>query len=219
MKIKTLILFALYALFFAPSVIHANEAQCLKWIYPFKQAHEKANEEGGIWAQFEKRVDLRNDSTLALKLDSKIKELFGALSYLCKTQEGVPYDELANFVAKELAQISIPDFKKKWIQLGKPPERVDSWIEYHSFTKKNLHRKLEIEKIKTSIQESSLFFDRYQKLFEKLSSQTQTSTLEVTRELLNEISQLFQTEPYLLQATHENSRVLYWDIDENYGGS
>jgi hypothetical protein len=221
MKFNPLSLFTFCLLLFAPTALQANEAteRCLQKISPYKQAHEKADEQGGIWAQFERRADLRNDSVLALKLDSKIKKLFSTLNYLCKTLNGIPYDDLGRFVAKELEQISIPDFKKKWTQLGKPPERVNSWVEYHIFSKKNLHRSLILEQVESTIQASGLFFDRYQNLLEKFSSQPQIQFIEETRNLLAQTNDFFKAEPYLLQAIQENSRVLYWDRDENYGGS
>jgi len=208
-------------LLFVPTALQANEAteRCLQGISAYKQAHDKADQQGGVWAQFEKRDDLRNASVLALKLDSKIKNLFSTLDYLCKTLQGVPYDDLGRFVANELEQLSIPDFIQKWTQLGKPPERVNSWVEYHLFAKKNLHRSLILEKVESSIQASGLYFDRYQNLFEKFSSQPQTLFIEETQKLLAETNEFIKTEPYLVQAEQENSRVLFWDRDENYGGS
>jgi len=221
MKLNRLSFFTLCLLLVVPTTLQANEAteQCLQGISPYKQAHGKADEQCGVWAQFEKRAEIRNDSVLALKLDAKIKELFSTLNYLCNTLKGVPYDDLGRFIAKELEQISIPDFKKKWTQLGTPPERINSWVEYYLFAKENLHRSLILEKVESTIQASGLFFDRYQNLLEKFSSQPQTQFIEETRKLLSQTNDFFKTEPYLLHAVQENSRLLYWDRDENYGGS
>lgn len=183
-------------------------------------AHNNANEREGIWANFERQPFLRSESVQALKLDSKIKELIFTLNYLCETKDGIPYDELGGFVAKELAKLSVPEFKKKWIQLGKPPERVDSWVEYHSIIQKNLHRKLEKNKIISAIKKSKPFFDRYHNFHDRFSSsETPAAFLEINQELLSDLDKFLKEEPYLKQANDENSKVLYWDIDENYGGS
>ena len=55
-----------------------------------------------MWGLFELDKELRKESSKAMQLDSKIQQLVWLLDYLCNTAEGVPLNELATYLTKNL---------------------------------------------------------------------------------------------------------------------
>ena len=175
--------------------------------------------EGGMWAVFEKHKILREESSKAIQLDSKIQQLVWLLSYLCETAEGVPFNELAVYLTESLKEKSKPQFKQELIILGKTESEIDIWFTFSDTSLKNKIRKLNAETIYNCIQKAAPLIQRYKQLTEEITPSPDMKQIESVDKLYREIEQLESSDSYLAQALLETSQVPYWDIDESTGGS
>ena len=172
-----------------------------------------------MWAIFERHKVLRDESTKAIQLDSKIQQLVWLLDYLCETAEGVPLNELATYLAKNLEEKSKPQFKKELIVLGKTEAEIDLWFVFSDVSLKNNSRKLNMKTVYSSIQLSLSLVLKYKALAEEAEQSPNKNQIKTAENLYREIDQLESTDPYLTQALLETSQVPHWDIDESTGGS
>ena len=172
-----------------------------------------------MWAVFEKHKILREESSKAIQLDSKIQQLVWLLSYLCETAEGVPFNELAVYLTESLKEKSKPQFKQELIILGKTESEIDIWFTFSDTSLKNKIRKLNAETIYNCIQKAAPLIQRYKQLTEEITPSPDMKQIESVDKLYREIEQLESSDSYLAQALLETSQVPYWDIDESTGGS
>jgi hypothetical protein len=193
--------------------------KCQSELIPLKKAKNAIIEEGGLWAVFEQSTVLRNQSSKAIQLDSKIQELVWLLDYLCKTTEGVPLNELATYLNENLKEKNKPQFRKELIILGKSEAEIDIWFTFSKISLKNETRKLDMETISNSIQKALPLIQQYQRLAENIEQSSNIHQIENVDKLYREIEQLKSSDSYLAQALLETSQVPHWDIDESTGGS
>ncbi|QPJ65877.1 MAG: hypothetical protein G3M78_10920 [Candidatus Nitrohelix vancouverensis] len=194
-------------------------ADCLKRLETHARYLNEPGMTGGIWAQFEKRSDLRDDSTIALKLDTELRETLYNLKFLCTSQDGIPLNELARYITQEVDKSNAESFKKFWVDLGKSPEELDKWIKFYHFSKKSEHRKLKPETVQYSIQKSLALFKEYFELNAAMDTGNAGDFLSIASNLLENIKNFCKTDSYVSQAIYENAQAPYWDMDENHGGS
>ena len=169
---------------------------------------------------FEKSPDLRPQSSRAMQIDSQMNEILLTLDYLCATENGVPLNELATYVAKYLKKMSAQEFLDSHVALGKPEADVRSWLVYADFANKNATRMLVAEIIQSTITKAGVLFSRYQELSVQMDSPDAGTELnEKTLAFHDDIKNFIAGEPYMALAIDENAQIPYWDIDENYGGS
>jgi hypothetical protein len=198
----------------------SNSKNCLTPVKLLDQKRKDVDSAGGIWGIFARSSALDRHSKDAVKLDSNISKLVETLVYLCETQSGVPYNELASFIARKIKELGEEHFKREQIFLGKPKKDVEDWLEYSKIAVANKKRVLEADKINTSINGARLFINRYWKLYNDFKGQDKIdSILPVTIALNQEISEFMINDPYTSLALFEDSQIPFWDIDENYGGS
>ncbi len=175
---------------------------------------------GGMWGLFEQNEFLRDHSVKAIQLDSKINGVFTTLGYLCSTVEGVPFNELADYIAHHLKKMDEKQFREHHDVLGKPAKVVDTWLEYYKIAVVARERKLNIKQVLLSLESAESLFTKYQKLGQDISADKSAKIfLERSIELTDEINHFQTHDKYMVQATIEEARVPYWDIEENYGGS
>ncbi len=219
---RSLTLSFICILLFIPNTVFADDekvANCLKRLESHIRYLNEPGMTGGIWAQFEKRSELRNDSTIALKLDTELRQTLYNLKFLCTSQDGIPLNELARYITQEVDKSSAESFKKRWVDLGKSPEELDSWIEFYHFSKKGKNRKLKQETIHYSIQKSLPLFKEYFELNAAMNTGDSGGFLSSATDLLKNIKKFCETDSYVSQAIYENAQAPYWDMDENHGGS
>ena len=112
MKIKYLysaILVTGFLLIFRSEVGTAGVLPCATLLLSLENKVGIIKDRGGIWGMFDKSYKVRNHAAVTLKLDSKINVLIFRLEHLCATQNGVPFDEIA--------QVLVPQLKAKGEQV------------------------------------------------------------------------------------------------------
>jgi len=195
-------------------------ATCMKRVTPLLVKRERVAELDGIWGLFQKTIDFQGNSVQGIKLDNKINTLLFHLEYLCNTIDGIPFDELSDYVSTSLAEKGAENFKKELIILGKTEGEIDIWFEFTKFAVANRHRALDSQKIFHTIMTAQPFVKVYFELAEKINNKEDMgSVIQETENLTNQIEAFFKTDPYMSQAIYENSRVPYADWDEDVGGS
>ena len=196
-----------------------QEKACLKTLRPLEQKKFSVSDLGGVWSLFEQSRQLRPDSTLALQLDHKVSKLLEDLKYLCTTLNGVPLNDLAEYLDRNLRIKSEQQFRKELAILGKSKDEVQIWIEFYNFARTHMDRKLDEQSVQSTIQKASGFFDRYVKFSDDIGQGTKDKTVQDARKIIDDIQSFIQSDLNLSKAEHEMAQVPYWDFDENHGGS
>jgi len=219
MRFLLTLLQALYLIFHIPAA-EADPKPCLQWVQPLEAQANHILSDGGMWALYERHPGLRRHSMAALQLDSRINKIIGMLKYLCQTQNGIPLNDLAQYLTYNIKTMGIVRFRVVLSQVGKSPEEIDTWLEFARYAKQQEFRLLEIDRIRKTINSAKPWLSRYAKLAEgALNQPAHESHWEAIRSLSHELDQFLSDAPYLAQAIEENSRVPYWDINESVGGS
>ena len=219
-SVALLFLFVFFTL--APSTWAgpAEISTCLKQVVPLKELREQVAELDGIWSLYQKTPELQDRSALSINLDKSVNSIIFHLEFLCETIDGIPFDELSDYVSVNLAEKGEEKFKQELIILGKNEGQIKVWFEFAKFAVANRYRVLDPKKISQSIQSSHPLIKSYLKLAKRIDRKEDTgSVIPATQELTNQIENFFKTDPYMSQALHENSQIPYADWDENYGGS
>lgn len=105
---------------------------------------------------------LRDQSTIGLHLDSDINKMMDTLKYLCKTENGVPLNDLARFITESIERIGVKKFRESQVNLGKPPAEVDNWIRFGKAAKQFQHRALDPDSVHASIRAGGVYLKKYQ---------------------------------------------------------
>ena len=193
---------------------------CRKQIIPLKNLGEQVAELDGIWGLFQKRPELQDNSVLSINLDKSVNSIIFHLEFLCDTIDGIPFDELSDYVSVSLAEKGEEKFKQELIILGKNEGQIKVWFEFSKFAVANRYRTLDPEKIYHSIQSSHPLIKSYLELAKRIDRKEDIgSVIQETKSLTDQIENFFKTDPYMSQALHENAQIPYADWDENYGGS
>jgi hypothetical protein len=193
---------------------------CRKQIIHLKDLREQVAELDGIWGLFQKRSELQGNSALSINLDRSVNSIIFHLEFLCDTIDGIPFDELSDYVSVSLAEKGAEKFKQELIILGKNEGQIKVWFEFSKFAVANRYRALDPEKISHSIRLSHPLIKSYLELAKRIDrKQDIGSVIEEVKILTGQIKIFFKTDPYMSQAIHENAQIPYADWDENYGGS
>jgi hypothetical protein len=193
---------------------------CRKQIIPLKDLREQVAELDGVWGLFQKRPELQDNSALSINLDKSVNSIIFHLEFLCDTIDGIPFDELSDYVSVSLAEKGEEKFKQELIILGKNEGQIKVWFEFSKFAVANRYRALDPKKISHSILTSQPLIKSYLELAKRIDRKEDIeSVIQETKSLTDKIENFFKTDPYMSQALHENSQIPYADWDENYGGS
>ncbi len=199
---------------------HAEPSACVKRVAPLLTKKEMVAEWGGIWGLFQKTTDFQNNSVHGIKLDNKINTILFHLEYLCNTIDGIPFNELSNYVSTNLTEKGPEKFKKELIILGKSEGEIEIWFEFEKFAVTNRYRTLDPQRIFHAIDSARHFINEYLELAEKIIRKENTdSVIQKADDLINQIEAFFKEDSYMSQAIYENSRVPHADWDEDVGGS
>ncbi len=219
-KVKLIYLFLQFTLLVTSVTTAMAESSCIEWVSQLKSKNDNIVLNGGMWGYFEKDSELRKRSVSALQLDSRVNKIFFALDHLCETQDGIPLNDLALYIAYNLSQKSKDAFRDELLVLGKTKKQIDTWFEFDTYAQHNKSRTLELSKIKTAVDQSTSLINSYVQLAEIISGGSSPDlSLQKALSLQLEIDQLLKEQPYLAQALEEISEVPYWDINESSGGS
>ena len=216
----TLIIFIFFSLVTSSWAYPSEILTCRKQIIHLKDLGEQVAELDGIWGLFQKRPELQGNSALSINLDRSVNSIIFHLEFLCDTIDGIPFDELSDYISVSLAEKGAEKFKQELIILGKNEGQIKVWFEFSKFAVANRYRALDPEKISHSIQVSQPLIKSYLELAKRIDRKENIeSVIKETKSLTDQIENFFKTDPYMSQALHENAQIPYADWDENYGGS
>jgi hypothetical protein len=218
MKLHKSFLLLLLVFLIGPLLLGSAQAgsnACDDLSHPLHSKVNSIKDRGGMWARFEKGRKLRDHSALALKVDSKVIGLMFTLDYLCSTLDGIPYNDVAEYIVPQVKEIGEAGFIKKHVDLGHSLKDVTDWVNYGRFSEKNLNRKLEMVQIKKTMEQILSPVERYEQLYKK--TQAAPVVISQTKALIADIEKLHATDPYLKQADQENAQVPHSSILSNTG--
>jgi hypothetical protein len=193
---------------------------CYDLITPLAKKNDSLALNGGLWGYFEKNSFLRKYSTQAIQLDSRINKILFILNYLCKTKNGIPLNDLALYISRNITDKGEEKFKKELFLLGKTSPQIKNWLNFFSYAKNNEFRTLKLAGIQNTIKSSIPLISVYASLTKNITRPNSSKIiLKKTSDLLIQIDNFLSSDPYITQALNEISRVPYWDINESVGGS
>jgi len=193
---------------------------CHELFTPLIKTNDSIAFNGGLWGYFEKDPFLRKYSTQAMQLDSRINKVFFLLNYLCETKNGIPFNDLATYISRSIADKGEPAFKAELTIIGKTSKQIKNWFVFFKFAQSHRFRTLNSSTIRATINRAIPLINNYTSL-EKNINQTKKSKviLKNAGTLRVKIDRFLSSDPYITQALDEISHVPYWDINESTGGS
>ena len=182
-------------------------SRCVALLHPLASNVDEIKGQGGIWGMFDQSYKVRNHATVTLKLDSKITVLIVRLDYLCKTQNGVPLEEIAQILLPRLKTEGEKALTEDLINLGHFEEEAEKLIAYAKFAESNLNRKLEFDQIAKTIMESQTFSNRLVEISKKIGEVESETVMTESKVLISDIEKFLMTNPYLVLADKENAEI------------
>ena len=196
------------------------EPTCTQLVQNLQKEQEFIALNGGMWRYIEKAPSLRNNSVKAIQLDSRISKIFFTLEYLCETQNGIPLNDLALYLSRNLIEKSEDTFKDELRLLGKTNQEIDIWFDFLEYAHKNKSRTLKFSKIQDTIKQTTPLIKEYTQLPNYLTKEDSPKFLQKKiNSLLVNIDSFLSSNSYIAQALKEMSNAPYWDINESVGGS
>ena len=193
---------------------------CHQLVVPLIKANDSIALNGGLWGYFEKDPFLRKYSTQAVQLDSRINKVFFLINYLCETKNGIPFNDLATYISRSIADKGETAFKEELIILGKTSKQIKNWFDFFMFAQRHRLRTLNSSTIRASINKATPLISNYVSLEKNINQSKQSKViLENAGALIIKIDGFLSSDPYITQALDEISHVPYWDINESTGGS
>ena len=193
---------------------------CHELVAPLIKTNDSIALNGGLWGYFEKDPFLRKYSTEAVQLDSRINKVFFLLNYLCETKNGIPFNDLATYISRSIANKGEPAFKEELIILGKTSKQINNWFNFFMFAQSHRFRTLNSSTIRATINKAIPLINNYVSLEKNINQSIQSKViLKNTGALRIKIDRFLSSDPYITQALDEISHVPYWDINESTGGS
>lgn len=222
-EMKSTALLILYIFFTLVTSAWAGPSEikaCHKQITPLKDLREQVAELDGFWGLFQKNSELQDNSALSINLDKSVNSIIFHLEFLCDTIDGIPFDELSDYVTVNLKEKGEEKFKQELIILGKNEGQIKVWFDFAKFAVENRYRTLNPVKISQSIKTAQPLIKSYLELARRIDRKNDLgSVIDATQSLTHQIDTFFKEDSYMSQALHENSQIPYADWDENYGGS
>ena len=193
---------------------------CHKQLALLKNPREEVASYDGVWGLFQKNKELQGSSVEGISLDKLINSMIFNLEFLCDTIDGIPFDELSDYVTVNLTEKGEKKFRQELIILGKNEEQIDVWFKFAKFAVAKRYRALDAKKVHATIQSAEHFVKSYLELAKRINSKIKLDlVIQETQNLTKNIQKFLESDLYLSQAIHENSQIPYADWDENYGGS
>jgi hypothetical protein len=198
----------LFLILISRSEVGAAETQaCATVLHTLESKVGEAKGQGGIWGAFDQNYQIPNHGKVTLKLDSKITTLIVRLQHLCRTQNGVPLEEIAQILLPRLKATGEKKLMEDLINLGHFEEEAEELIAYVKSAKKNLNRKLELNQITKTIKESQLFANSFVNIFKRIGAVGSEKIMTDSKILIDDIEKFLMTNPYLVQADKETANI------------
>ena len=185
-----------------------NEQACYDYFRPLENIAMEVKGRGGTWGLFEKRALFRNHAIVGLHVDSKITALIFTIDYLCESQEGIPFNDVAVQVVPTLEEKGLEGFIEYYLVLAHELNEIKGWAKYAEWYNANHKRKLDPNQTKATIDNARLYFERYRALAVKMKT---TNDIEgIVKDgntLIEDIVKFNTVDPLLIQANLENSKI------------
>ncbi|HJN99380.1 MAG TPA: hypothetical protein QGF86_00810 [Nitrospinaceae bacterium] len=185
----------------------AGEPSCIALLHPLESKVDEIKGHGGIWGMFEKNYKVRAHARVTLKLDSKIMVLLVRLNHLCSTQNGVPFDEIAQVLVPQLKEKGEQVLIEELVNIGHTLKKAKILIAYAKFAQNNLNRKLDFNRISQAVKESQPYVDRLVGVSKKIGEVESDAILADAKTLISDIEKFLATDPYLILAEKESAEV------------
>ena len=182
---------------------------CRDLLQPIDNQVASVKARGGVWEAFEKRSLFRNHSTVALHLDQKAIALIYTLDYICHSLNGIPRNDVSNYILPLWREKGEEEFIKYQIEgYGYALEEVMTWVEYAKYYEKNHKRKLDFAQVQETMKKSKPLVDRFVDIVHKVRETNKVKeVVEKSKALIGEFANLHKTDPVLKQADHENAAI------------
>ena len=182
---------------------------CRDLLQPIDNQVASVKARGGVWEAFEKRSLFRNHSTVALHLDQKAIALIYTLDYICHSLNGIPRNDVSNYILPLWREKGEQEFIKYQIEgYGYALEEVMTWVEYAKYYEKNHNRKLDFAQVQETMKKSKPLVDRFVDIVHKVRKTNNVKeVVEKSKALIGEFANLHKTDPVLKQADHENAAI------------
>ena len=182
---------------------------CRDLLQPIDNQVASVKARGGVWEAFEKRSLFRNHSTVALHLDQKAIALIYTLDYICHSLNGIPRNDVSNYILPLWREKGEQEFIKYQIEgYGYAFEEVMTWVEYAKYYEKNHKRKLDFAQVQETMKKSKPLVDRFVDIVHKVRETNKVKeVVEKAKALINDFASLHKTDPILKQADGENLAI------------
>ena len=182
---------------------------CRDLLQPIDNQVASVKARGGVWEAFEKRSLFRNHSTVALHLDQKAIALIYTLDYICNSLNGIPRNDVSNYILPLWREKGEQEFIKYQIDgYGYALEEVMTWVEYAKYYEKNHKRKLDFTQVQETMKKSKPLVDRFVEIVHKVKETNKVKeVVEKAKALIVELANLHKTDPILKQADDENLAI------------
>ena len=182
---------------------------CRDLLQPIDNQVASVKARGGVWEAFEKRSLFRNHSTIALHLDQKAIALIYTLDYVCNSLNGIPRNDVSNYILPLWREKGEQEFIKYQIDgYGYALEEVMTWVEYAKYYEKNHKRKLDFTQVQETMKKSKPLVDRFVEIVHKVKETNKVKeVVEKAKALIVELANLHKTDPILKQADDENLAI------------
>ena len=182
---------------------------CRDLLQPIDNQVASVKARGGVWEAFEKRSLFRNHSTVALHLDQKAIALIYTLDYICHSLNGIPRNDVSNYILPLWREKGEKEFIKYQIEgYGYALEEVMTWVEYARYYEKNYKRKLDFAQVQKTMEKSKPLVDRFVDIVHKVRKTNKVKeVVEKSKALIGEFANFHKTDPILKQADHENAAI------------
>ena len=208
-KLPIFILVLILTSFLGHSAQADNFHVCRDLLQPIDNQVASVKARGGVWEAFEKRSLFRNHSTVALHLDQKAIALIYTLDYICHALNGIPRNDVSNYILPLWREKGEKEFIKYQIEgYGYALEEVMTWVEYAKYYEKNYKRKLDFAQVQKTMEKCKPLVDRFVDIVHKVRKTNKVKeVVEKSKALIGEFANLHKTDPVLKQADHENAAI------------
>ena len=220
LRTKKIFIFLQSLLFSSFVSIAFASPSCHELVTPLIKTNDSIALNGGLWGYFEKDPFLRKYSTQAVQLDSRINKIFFLLNHLCETKNGIPFNDLATYISRSIADKGKLAFKAELIIFGKTSKQIKSWFDFFKYAQSHRFRTLNSSTVRATINRAIPLINNYTSLEKNINHSKESKViLKNAEELRIKIDRFLSSDPYITQALDEISHVPYWDINESTGGS
>ena len=182
---------------------------CRDLLQPIDNQVASVKARGGVWEAFEKRSLFRNHSTVALHLDQKAIALIYTLDYICNSLNGIPRNDVSNYILPLWREKGEQEFIKYQIDgYGYALEEVMTWVKYAKYYEKNHKRKLDFGQVQETMKKSKPLVDQFVDIAHNVKKTNKVKeVVEKAKDLVHEFANLHKTDPILKQADGENLAI------------